>query len=94
LPLHCDCYGGCWADHSVDWVKVGTEANASQLHELAHTTLPYGTYVYIGKGYDGPMQRAKGVFAEHSHVRVETQELADKLIAKFNLLAGSERAKL
>lgn len=23
-PLGCDCYGGCWGDHSADWHKVRT----------------------------------------------------------------------
>lgn len=67
MPLHCDCYGGCWAEHSEAWPKVGRAVDAKALYQLAHTTLPYGTYVIMSG----------------QPLRVETPELAAKLEAAF-----------
>ena len=48
-PLSCDCYGGCWGDHSKDWPKVliGDERLARAIHAAcwSHLKLPYGSYV-------------------------------------------------
>ncbi len=22
MPLNCDCYDGCWGDHSIDWPSI------------------------------------------------------------------------
>ncbi len=45
MPLSCDCYGGCWGDHSKDWPSI-TDKDKS-LRKLAIQVLPYGTYVIM-----------------------------------------------
>ncbi len=45
MPLNCDCYGGCWGDHSKDWPSL-TDINKS-FRKLALQVLPAGTYVTI-----------------------------------------------
>lgn len=50
MPLSCDCYGGCWGDHSKDWPSVvippGMETAAAM--QLTHSIVPYGSYVLMG----------------------------------------------
>ena len=45
MPLGCDCYPGCWAEHSEDWQRMGDKSNVGELYKAAVKTLPYGTYV-------------------------------------------------
>ena len=45
MPLNCDCYGGCWGDHSEDWPSTPDESES--MRKLAVLTLPYGTYVTV-----------------------------------------------
>lgn len=40
--LGCDCYPGCWADHSESWPRFG---NSKTTH--AQEKLPYGSYVIM-----------------------------------------------
>lgn len=64
MPLSCDCYGGCWGDHSKDWPSATIpeeliEAERKRgVHypDVAATTrlvnaakIPYGSYVGIGE---------------------------------------------
>ncbi len=44
-PLSCDCYDGCWGEHSEGWERIGSEETARQWWKLAQRSLPYGTYV-------------------------------------------------
>lgn len=44
MPLACDCYGGCWGDHSEGWPEVPfTDAAWKRAVEQ----LPYGSYVRV-----------------------------------------------
>ncbi len=51
-PLSCDCYGGCWGDHSVAWSKI-TIADSSK-RQIAFRAcwetlkIPHGSYVLAG----------------------------------------------
>lgn len=65
MPLSCDCYGGCWADHSVGWHEIpipqalideGKEVGSSypQTYAVARMTagyslVTYGGYVLVDK---------------------------------------------
>ena len=50
MPLNCDCYPGCWADHSEGWpsieVPFDKPGNAVRIARLAD--LPRGSYVIMG----------------------------------------------
>lgn len=43
MPLSCDCYAGCWGDHSKGWPSVPQPRDP---HKLARDAgVPYGSYV-------------------------------------------------
>jgi NTP pyrophosphatase (non-canonical NTP hydrolase) len=46
-PLGCDCYPGCWGDHSENWPRVGISSTADECYKAMVNILPYGTYVRI-----------------------------------------------
>ena len=50
MPLSCDCYSGCWAEHSKTWKKVlhRSEAEAQAMFRGCVQVLRYGTYVRYG----------------------------------------------
>lgn len=53
MPLRCDCYGGCWGDHSKEWPRV--EFDEAIMIWLAKqpshiSSLYYGSYV-VADGY-------------------------------------------
>lgn len=51
MPLNCDCYPGCWGDHSKDWPLIPLdERNASQLRADVGRLVPYGSYVEVEGG--------------------------------------------
>jgi hypothetical protein len=54
VPLSCDCYPGCWGDHSKDWPLVTlnpfTAEAASQLRGDVRHFVPYGSYVEVKEG--------------------------------------------
>lgn len=65
MPLNCDCYGGCWADHSKDWPRLGDAPwIAETFFAVARQHLPYGTYVCMG-----------------DHIRLETEEIKERLLS-------------
>lgn len=85
MPLSCDCYGGCWGDHSQQWPRVaGTptpveqtkhqtvSAEAMAYYRLAQKVLPYGTYVFMS-----------------DHLRVETNELMRTLLNAMGTVGHS-----
>ena len=41
MPLNCDCYDGCWGDHSENWPRV---------------IVPTGAFILL-KGKPGTLQR-------------------------------------
>lgn len=82
-PLGCDCYGGCWGDHSKDWPSIAIPVPLIELAALSNAYypthvaamrlvneagIPYGSYV-ISK----------------DRLRVETEEQYDlvKFFADF-----------
>lgn len=75
-PLSCDCYGGCWGDHSETWPRLEflTKEGANEAYRLCHQSkkmgdnlpasercVPYGSYVLSG-----------------AQLRFQTTELRDK----------------
>jgi len=74
-PLSCDCYPGCWGDHSKDWPRINGELDEIEsLFRFAHGILPPGTYVlYISC----PIDR------EVNHLRIQTGELLLKLLNEY-----------
>jgi len=66
MPLECDCYDGCWGNHSKDWPEVdysGTQRRPSQVEGFVHGAVPYGSYVFVA----------------NFTVRIETEDLAAKV---------------
>lgn len=62
MPLSCDCYGGCWGDHSAKWPKVVVPKEIEVIvHQACWSVLniPYGCYVL-----------------DEGEVRTETEEQA------------------
>jgi NTP pyrophosphatase (non-canonical NTP hydrolase) len=45
--LSCDCYPGCWGDHSETWTRVGVESTAKECYQAVAQILPHGTYVLM-----------------------------------------------
>ncbi len=53
MPLSCDCYPGCWCDHSKDWPFVpfdGTPLDARDTQVAVQAVVPYGSYVEVKDG--------------------------------------------
>jgi hypothetical protein len=62
FALGCDCYAGCWGDHSETWpaLRFESPAAASEAYRLVHRTTngdartaangrpPHGSYVLVG----------------------------------------------
>lgn len=50
MPLSCDCYPGCWGQHSLTWAKVvnSSEGQAQSMFRSCVKVLRYGTYVRFG----------------------------------------------
>lgn len=58
-PLGCDCYGGCWGDHSREWSYLAfeNEEATQEAYRLVHQELDrtprrsrnYGSYVWDSK---------------------------------------------
>lgn len=44
MPLKCDCYPGCWFEHSTNWPALGA-ASMAGLARIAAQKLAHGTYV-------------------------------------------------
>ena len=62
MPLGCDCYGGCWGDHSKDWPSIAlSEKSLAEARKInsrypesvaggaiaKRANLPYGSYVIM-----------------------------------------------
>jgi len=70
MPLSCDCYPGCWAEHSENWSCIqGTPEFISSFYEIARRVLPHGSYVLI----------------EETILRCETLAMLNELIALRSL---------
>lgn len=51
MPLSCDCYPGCWGDHSRDWPLVPFNgAPKSDTRVVVRAVVPRGSYVEVGEG--------------------------------------------
>ena len=47
--LGCDCYGGCWGDHSKEWHVVQYEVHLHKTVQIyCRDNLDYGYYVFMG----------------------------------------------
>lgn len=57
--LTCDCYGGCWGDHSKGWPSIAADSE-NKVAQLIRMLIPHGGYVFI----EGP----RGV---GGHFRIE-----------------------
>lgn len=62
--LTCDCYGGCWGDHSKNWPSVPADEEKKVL-EVLRMLLPRGAYVYIETTGSG-----------HGHYKIEPHYFA------------------
>jgi NTP pyrophosphatase (non-canonical NTP hydrolase) len=66
MPLNCDCYGGCWGDHSKGWPTIFflTKDEATRVFTACWKVLgiPHGSYVLDGRD-----------------LRLETEEYATKV---------------
>lgn len=45
MPLNCDCYPGCWGDHSEGWSEIADPQDKFRIRAVK--SLPYGTYVTV-----------------------------------------------
>ena len=45
MALNCDCYPGCWGDHSDGWSEISDPDD--KYRRAAIGTLEYGTYVFM-----------------------------------------------
>ncbi len=50
--LSCDCYGGCWGDHSANWPSIEYK-DANEAARIRNV-VPYGRYVDIGTPFALP----------------------------------------
>jgi hypothetical protein len=79
MPLSCDCYGGCWGDHSASWPRLSfnTEAVASEAARRCHQVadsydqkllgrIEYGTYVLVGKELRFETEEVKARWAKYN----------------------------
>jgi len=52
-PLGCDCYPGCWGDHSAEWPTIqfatAVEARVARDIIVREKLVPYGSMVSVGK---------------------------------------------
>lgn len=84
-PLSCDCYDGCWGDHSKDWpeVAIADEARLAEAHRACWKELhiPRGSYVAV-----------------RGALRLQTEEYKQKVVEYLEemaeLDAEAERDKL
>ncbi len=68
MPLSCDCYGGCWGDHSKNWPDMAyTEERAQYL--VANNKL-YGSYVMTQKPESYKAREKRD--SNNTRIRVET----------------------
>lgn len=79
-PLSCDCYDGCWGDHSQDWTQVQIPA------ELIAQA---GRVQYPRVHAAGRIVRAAGVphgsyVVTDRHIRVETDAQAEMVKAAID----------
>lgn len=47
MPLNCDCYPGCWGDHSELWPEIicADKDRAREVRKRIMSLVPYGSYV-------------------------------------------------
>lgn len=45
MPLRCDCFPGCWGEHSENWTRIWNDPDVS--YSEARRKLQYGSYVQM-----------------------------------------------
>ncbi len=51
MPLSCDCYPGCWGDHSKDWPLIPfADHDKADVRAAVKGAVPYGSYVEVKEG--------------------------------------------
>ena len=77
MPLRCDCYPGCWGDHSEGWPSVPKDYFGHPLmvrNILKKAGIRYGSYVIM-----------------ENEVRVETEEMRRSLIHHLGIRESLSR---
>lgn len=68
MPLSCDCYGGCWGDHSKNWPDIAyTEERLAYLNSQSKL---HGSYV-VCQTPESYKAREKND-TKNTRIRVET----------------------
>lgn len=82
MPLDCDCYGGCWGDHSEIWPRLKWPAGIvikcregesvrQRLMRAVREVVPYGSYVNGGRTGQDDM------------IRLEKEEYVDAVLKEI-----------
>src|SRR4051812_4169771 len=74
MPLSCDCYSGCWGDHSKGCPSIGYTPERA---EYCAKKLTHGSYVIIHRGCgERPYSRNDRYYSGDGHtaIRIETEE--------------------
>ena len=94
--LGCDCYGGCWGDHSSEWpmVLVPTVVGKALAHEVwarPDPIIPYGSHVIMGKE-DDPLRELRLNSSERQRLvqRIVTRLYAEHIVRQ-ELIAATNR---
>ena len=77
MPLGCDCYGGCWGDHSKNWPDINW--THERLEYLNSRRDLYGSYVVVN-GSRLPVAYT----TDTTRIRVETYKIL------FDVLQATE----
>lgn len=83
-PLGCDCYGGCWGDHSESWPRLlfTTKADADEAARLCHQEPGRG---HVPRPKDDRPPYGSNVLSGRE-LRFCTTALRDKHAARLNTL--------
>lgn len=78
MPLKYDDEDGSWGRLSEGWPEIDDNlANAKYRFCCMSNAIPYGSYVFIQKGYRG---------SEKDVLRIENKELLKELERKFSIV--------
>lgn len=84
--LGCDCYGGCWGEHSESWPKLnfGDKSDALTAYRLCHQEMQIGV--------DRPKAERIGhgnyVLGSDNSLRFSTRALLDAHVLRLEQLLG------
>lgn len=84
--LGCDCYGGCWGEHSKNWPRLhfGDKADAHKAYNLCHQEMEVGV--------DRPKAERIGhgnyVLGSDNSLRFSTRALLDAHVLRLERLLG------